>query len=99
MNDNEARSLLIEQGALMMAALLVHHEAERQMAKCAVALDWPEIASLSVDDQQHCFLESCALIDTDPNHPAFAGVRTTFQSRMTDHEQRLLDQLDNAPMN
>jgi hypothetical protein len=104
MTKDEARLLLVEQGALVLTAQRKVYEARETLATALHPLMEAESDGLGLlfdaDEQEQCFHESCYLASEDPLHPAFAPQRRAIESkRGDDHQGRLLEQLQNAEWN
>jgi hypothetical protein len=108
MTDQDVRALLVEQGAKLLAArvrvtsYLKWASAARKewAAAAAPILKEPRIADISIDEQIQCFRESAVLAGLDPDGPELRPEREQFEyMQMSEGEERLLAQLDNAPLN
>lgn len=104
MTHDEARVLLVEQGAKVLAAQFKLWEAKQELSEALQPLIPLEesglISEFTVDEQEDCFHQSCALIGKPPQHPSFARQRDVFaQRRGSELEQRLDQQREQASMN
>lgn len=90
MTKDEAKTLLIEQGAKMVVARADGYRAEYEVTQAAehwgeaaVVLaeainqeGWPD---LSADEQWECFVFGCQVAGVSPDHPALEEERQTFE--------------------
>jgi hypothetical protein len=88
MTNDEAKTLLDEQGAKMVDARVRGYQAETALEQALV--DWGAAATelaealgldtdVSPDEQYECFVTACELAGVDPEHPALAEERETFR--------------------
>lgn len=89
MTNDEAKTLLIEQGAKMVDARVRGYEAETWLERAA--REWRDAATelaealndcpdVPAADQYECFVTACQLAGVDPEHPALEDERESFKA-------------------
>lgn len=88
MTNDEAKTLLIEQGTKMVDARVRGYVAEEDLSRAGAdwgraALDLAEALGLDTDvspeEQYECFVLACQLAGVNPDHPALEEERLTFE--------------------
>lgn len=86
---------------LMVKARYDAHQASLAWAEAVrPLLDYQdELGAVPIDEQAELFKESCQLVGLDWKHEAFAKERLALVKKYQELDSRLMEQLDNAPMN
>lgn len=88
MTEDEMRALLIEEGAIMLAAHMEKRAATERWETSARKLAAVEQYMPDVEVQVECFEESCTLAGLDPDDPRLAAYHEqyTHMARMANAE-------------